>query len=63
MKRSQLIKYEGRSVRIKYKNEIAPQKRTGIIYAVTMKVVIFWPFEHDKEIQILFKDVKDVKEL
>ena len=63
MTRAELIKHEGESVEIRYKNEIAPQIRSGILFSVTMKVVIFWPFEHDTEIQIKFKNINKIKKL
>ena len=60
MKRSELLKFEGRSVRIKYKSGNWDHDRTGIIYAVGMNVIVFWPFEHDDEIKILLEDVSNV---
>lgn len=65
MKRSELLKYEGESVMLNYKNRIGPQTRSGHIKAVTMEIVIFWPLstEKDIEIQIPFADINSVEEL
>ena len=63
MKRSELIKYENQSVILKYNNAVGLQDRTGYIKSITMEVVVFWPMMDEKEIelQILFKDIEDVK--
>jgi len=63
MKRSELIKYENQSVILKYNNAVGPQTRTGYIKSIIMEVVVFWPMMDEKEIelQILFKDIEDVK--
>ena len=63
MDRSELIRYEGESVQLDYTKGDHPQSRAGIIYSVTMKVVIFWPFEQEVEIEIPFEDIDNVKEL
>ena len=63
MKRSELLEYEQKSVRLDYNTDIGPQSRTGIIYAVGGLILIFWPFEEDKELHIRIKDVDKVKEI
>ena len=65
MKRSELLKYEGESVMLEYKNRIGPQIRAGHIKAIAMETVIFWPLstEKDIEIQIPFVDINSVEEL
>jgi len=63
MERFELVNYEQCSVRIDYSTEIAEQSRTGIIYAVTQDLVVFWPFEQEKEIRIPLADVKNIKRL
>jgi len=60
MIRSYLLKYEGCSIRITYKNEVGEQIRTGVLYSVTQKVIIFWPFEIDNEIPIEFEDIDSI---
>jgi hypothetical protein len=60
MTRSELLKYEGESVRLDYNTKIGPQSRTGVIYSVTMKVVIFWPLEEDKEIPIPIDNIQNL---
>jgi len=65
MKRIELLKYEGKSVILSYKNSIGPQIRTGYIKSIIMETVIFWPLstEEDVEIQISFADINSVEEL
>jgi len=61
MERYELLKYEGRSVRLTYQNEIGLQIRTGVMFSITMEVVVFWPLNVDNEIMIPFKDIKDIE--
>lgn len=65
MKRGELLKYEGESVMLEYKNKIGPQTRAGHIRAIAMETVIFWPLstEKDIEIQISFTDINSVEKL
>ena len=55
------MKYEKSSVRIDYSNRVGDQSRTGFVYSVTSKCVIFWPFEMESEVPILFKDIKSIE--
>jgi len=63
MDRSELIRYEGESVQLDYIKGDHPHSRAGIVYSVTMKVIIFWPFEQDIEIPIAFEDITGIKKL
>lgn len=61
MKRIELMKYEGQSCRVVYTNKVGEQRRTGHIYSVTQEVLIFWPFEMEKEVRIPFDDIKEIE--
>jgi len=67
MERSELIKHEGGSVMLYYKNAVGSHSRAGFIKSITMKVVIFWPMtevdEEEVEIQIPFQDIDNVEVL
>jgi len=65
MKRSELLKFEGETVLLKYNNKIAPQIRTGYIKAITLEIVVFWPIMDEKEIEICipFKDIKSAENI
>jgi len=67
MERSKLLKYEGESVMLYYRNVKGSHSRAGVIKSVTMKIVIFWPMtevdEKEIEIQIPFADIEGVKNL
>jgi len=63
MERYELLKYEQQSVRLTYVNEVGPQTRSGFIYAISQEVVIFWPLNTEKELRILFKDIKDIESI
>jgi len=63
MDRSELIRYEGESVQLDYTKGDHPHSRAGIVYSVTMKTVIFWPFEQDIEISISFEEIDNIEKL
>ena len=66
MDRSELIGYEGESVQLDYTKGDHPHSRTGLVYSVAIKVVVFWPFEDDnQEVEILipFEEIDDIKKL
>ena len=66
MDRLKLIKYEGESVLLNYTKGDHPHSRTGLVYSVAIKVVVFWPFEDDNqevEIFIPFEEINDIKKL
>ena len=63
MDRSELIRYEGESVQLDYTKGDHPHSRAEIVYSVTMKAIIFWPFEQDIEIEIPFEEIDNVKKL
>ena len=67
MTRSDLIRYEGLTVMLRYKGKDSfEHTRTGVVYSVTMERIVFWPLCDDEEsieIRIPLSDVKDVKPL
>lgn len=61
MKRSQLLIYETHSVQIIYNTAVGEHCQSGVLYSVTMKLAIFWPFESEIEVQIPIKDVVSIE--
>ena len=44
-----------------YQNGKGLRVRTGIVYSVTMALVVFWPLNADNEVLIKFKDIKGIE--
>ena len=75
MERQNLEEFENASVRINYNTKTgvgankawAEQSRTGILKAVGLKVVVFWPMGYDDEVDtevlIFIKDINFVTPL
>jgi len=64
MNRSELLKFEGRSVRIEYRTEDLEHSRTGVVYSVTMRMLIFWPFNEDNEQETeIFIPIPDIDDI
>jgi len=57
MKRQTLLQHESTSCRLNYRTKIGPQSRTGFVYSVGGRNIIFWPFEEDKELVIAIDDI------
>lgn len=57
------MKYEDCSVRLSYKTEIGPHKRTGHLYAVGQESAIFWPLNVSKKIELIIplEDIQRVE--
>jgi len=56
MKRKDLMKYEGLSVRLSYTKIGEKHSRTGTLYAIGLKSVMFFPLDDDEEdIEMIIK--------
>lgn len=64
MKRIDLLPFEGISVILTYRNKVGTQIRTGLIYAVALTIIVFWP-EEEQEIEVYVNctDIDKVEKL